>query len=139
MDAESTPLPLTKEVTMDADDMDTPDLSAFGSSAESVSSLSSVPSPAATPPPPDPPVPAKPLTRRQRKALGLPKPRAALVGNTGPRTRSAGKIVIPGGKYKTTGKATVADASEDDVDANAEWRKNGTGRLDVRGFRELKI
>ncbi|KAI0742492.1 hypothetical protein C8Q80DRAFT_1109563 [Daedaleopsis nitida] len=128
-----------QDMSVDADDLDTPDLSASGSSAEdSLSSLSSVPSPEPTPPPPEPPV-EKPLTRRQRKALGLPKPRAAVVGRIGARTRSAGKIVIPGGKFKGSGKATVADGSEDDPDANAEWRKNGTGRLDVRGFRELKI
>jgi hypothetical protein len=30
------------------------------------------------------------------------------------------------------------DASADD-DGVAEWRRNGTGRVDVRGFRELKI
>ena len=132
-------LPSTAQsMSVDADDLDTPDLSASGSSADSVSSLSSVPSPEPTPPPPDPPA-EKRLTRRQRKALGLPKPRPALVGRTAARTGSAGKIVIPGGKYKTSGKATVADASEDDPEANAEWRKNGTGRLDVRGFRELKI
>ena len=126
-------------MSVDADDLDTPDLSAPGSSAESVSSLSSVHSPAASPPPPDPPVERR-LTRRQRKAMGLPKPRAALVGGHLARTRSAGKIVIPGGKYrKSSSKATVVDGSEDDPEANAEWRKNGTGRLDVRGFRELKI
>ena len=124
---------------MEADDLDTPDLSASDSSADSVSSLSSVPSPAATPPPPEKPV-EKPLTRRQRKVLGLPSPRTALANH--PRTRSAGKIVIPGGRFKSSvggarGKAgaMVADGSEDD----AEWRKNGTGRVDVRGFRELKI
>jgi hypothetical protein len=42
---------------------------------------------------------------------------------------SAGKIVIPGGKFKK-----VSNAADDE-----EWQKNGTGRLDVRGFRELKI
>ncbi|KAI1795438.1 cysteine proteinase [Ganoderma leucocontextum] len=131
--------PSTNSMSVDADDLDTPDLSAPGSSAESVSSLSSVPSPAATPPPPDPPV-EKRLTRRQRKVLGVPKARPALVGSNLARTRSAGKIVIPGGKSrKVSSKATVVDGSEDDPDTNAEWRKNGTGRLDVRGFRELKI
>ncbi|KAL1938353.1 hypothetical protein VTO73DRAFT_11804 [Trametes versicolor] len=129
-----------KDLTMDTDDMDTPDLSASGSSAESVSSLSSLSSsPSATPPPPDPPV-EKPLTRRQRKKLGLPRPRVAAVGRTGARTRSAGKIVIPGGKFqKTSNKTAGDDTSEEDQEANAEWRKNGTGRVDVRGFRELKI
>ncbi|KAG2358714.1 hypothetical protein BDR07DRAFT_1611725 [Suillus spraguei] len=79
--------------------------------------LSSTP-PACDTPPPEM---QKPFTRRQRKALGLPKSRTAYM--------SAGKIVIPGGKFKKASKA--AD--------DEEWQKNGTGRLDVRGFRELKI
>ncbi|KAJ7278928.1 hypothetical protein C8J57DRAFT_1304978, partial [Mycena rebaudengoi] len=57
----------------------------------------------------------RPLTRRQRKALGLPKTRTG--------TGGAGKIVIPGGRYEGGG--------------TGEWTRNGTGRLDVRGFREL--
>ncbi|KAJ7500759.1 hypothetical protein B0H11DRAFT_2155417 [Mycena galericulata] len=87
------------------------------SSSSSLSSLSSV---SPSPPPPDKvAMTAKPLTRRQRKALGIPKTRATVAaGKSG-----AGKIVIPGGRYEGTG----------------EWRRNGTGRLDVRGFRELKI
>ncbi|KAI9061853.1 cysteine proteinase [Trametes sanguinea] len=142
MNVESTALSALahKDLSMDTD-MDTPDLSASGSSAESVSSLSSISSPEPTPPPPDPPA-EKPLTRRQRKKLGLPKPRPAAVASTTARTtRSAGKIVIPGGRFqKPASKAATADeTSEEDPEANAEWRKNGTGRLDVRGFRELKI
>jgi len=31
------------------------------------------------------------------------------------------------------------DEDEDDDDGDAEWKRNGTGRVDVRGFRELKI
>lgn len=89
----------------------------------------------------------KPLTRRQRKALGLPKPRSALVA----RRTSAGKIVIPGGRFKRNAGETaddkglakireVGDASVDDEGSvPEEWQRNGTGRLDVRGFRELKI
>ncbi|KAF8521101.1 hypothetical protein BU17DRAFT_88368 [Hysterangium stoloniferum] len=100
--------------------------------------------------------PSRPLTRRQRKALGLPHPRtvalasAAKAGakakantNTGAGARgggggghagvSAGKIVIPGGRR---GGLRSAGKVEADV---GEWRTNGTGRLDVRGFRELKI
>ncbi|KAH9856199.1 hypothetical protein C2E23DRAFT_507100 [Lenzites betulinus] len=131
--------PAPKDPAMDTD-MDTPDLSASGSSADSVSSLSSLPSsPEATPPPPDPPV-EKPLTRRQRKKLGVPKPRSPVVASKAARTRSAGKIVIPGGRFqKAANKPAAGETSEEDQDANAEWRKNGTGRLDVRGFRELKI
>lgn len=96
----------------------------------------------------------KPLTRRQRKALGLPKPRSVLVAK---RSGGAGKIVIPGGKYsgkKTRGRVGVRGADDDDddegvevvevgveeeEDGRAEWKTNGTGRVDVRGFRELKI
>jgi OTU domain-containing protein 3 len=89
----------------------------------------------------------RPLTRRQRKALGFPKPRAALVA----KRASAGKIVIPGGRFKRGVDATaenkglmkireVGDASVDDEGSvQGEWQRNGTGRLDVRGFRELKI
>lgn len=89
----------------------------------------------------------RPLTRRQRKALGFPKPRAALVA----KRASAGKIVIPGGRFKRSVGATaenkglakireVGDASVDDEGSvQEEWQRNGTGRLDVRGFRELKI
>jgi len=62
--------------------------------------------------------------------LGLPKPRSGVgVG--------AGKIVIPGGRYPLRNK-TAVDAQAEGAEAE-EWRKNGTGRVDVRGFRELKI
>jgi len=79
----------------------------------------------------------RPLTRRQRKALGLPKPRPL----------TPGKIVIPGGKHpKRQGKGWVivsedeGDSSNNEVRSNEkEWIRNGTGRLDVRGFRELRI
>ncbi|KZT25008.1 cysteine proteinase [Neolentinus lepideus HHB14362 ss-1] len=95
---------------------DTPALSASGFSTESSAS-----SPAPTPPPDAPPKSV--LTRRERKRLGLPKSR---VGGPGMRTRSAGKIVIPGGRFRKD-------------EGGGEWRKNGAGRVDVRGFRELKI
>lgn len=49
---------------------------------------------------------------------------------------AAGKIVIPGGKFKGKQK-TIKEEPNDEADA--EWTKNGTGRVDVRGFRELKI
>ncbi|EMD35208.1 hypothetical protein CERSUDRAFT_116678 [Gelatoporia subvermispora B] len=121
-------------------DMDTPDLSG-GESPASTSSLSSVPSRGPTP------APQPRLTKRQRKALNLPKSRTALVASTAARTTrsSAGKIVIPGGKHpKASSRPTVAVDGEDedeaeDPDVNAEWRRNGTGRVDVRGFRELRI
>ena len=52
---------------------------------------------------------------------------------------SAGKIVTPGGKFKSkkVGQKVIKEEADDEVDA--EWAKNGTGRVDVRGFRELKI
>lgn len=78
----------------------------------------------------------KPLTRRQRKALGLPKLRPHLAAT------GAGKIIIPGGKWKgrqsqDTAVGVVVDG--DGGGGDEEWRRNGTGRVDVRGFRELKI
>lgn len=74
----------------------------------------------------------KPLTRRQRKALGLPKPRNGQYLSTD--SLSAGKIVIPGGRMKSR-----ADDATNVTTNNPEWQRNGTGRLDVRGFKELKI
>ena len=111
--------------------MDTPPLtlSAPGSPS-SMSSLSSISSPEATPPPPSPQ--ERKLTQRQLKKLGLPKPRQ---GSPMQTRRSAGKIVIPGGRMKRAGAASTASAG----DKVEEWQKNGTGRVDVRGFRELKI
>ncbi len=92
-------------------------------------------------------VSTKSLTRRQRKALGLPKPRktaTSLIDDGGLAGGSAGKIVIPGGKWKgradqsqiMTPNAVLGVAG---IDVEGEWTRNGTGRLDVRGFRELKI
>ncbi|EGN92658.1 hypothetical protein SERLA73DRAFT_172753 [Serpula lacrymans var. lacrymans S7.3] len=124
----------------------TPGLSPPGSPAESTRSSSaassSLPS---TPPASLPPEPERPLTRRQRKSLGLPKPRSVLVA----KKVSAGKIVIPGGRYKKGAVATQVQSSlvqeardvvkEDADGSEGEWKRNGTGRVDVRGFRELKI
>ncbi|KAJ7821998.1 hypothetical protein B0H14DRAFT_3471055 [Mycena olivaceomarginata] len=94
------------------------------SSSPSLSSLSSV-SPSPPPEPVPVAMPEKPLTRREHKKLGLPKTRAtATAAGAGAGAKGgAGKIVIPGGRFEGMG----------------EWRRNGTGRLDVRGFRELKI
>ncbi|KAG5641217.1 hypothetical protein DXG03_005750 [Asterophora parasitica] len=119
------------------------DSPASADSPPSPSSLSPLTSPASSPEPepsPSPPSPRKtwaeekPLTRRQRKALGLPKPRSALRGGVGV---GAGKIVIPGGRFKRPGvvKEEVGNGEEGDK----EWVRNGAGRVDVRGFRELKI
>ncbi|KZP27920.1 cysteine proteinase [Athelia psychrophila] len=137
----------------DADELEsTPGLSAPGSSAGSVSSSLSSPesSPLLSTPPVSAAAPAekakektkektKELTRRQRKALGLPKEKVVLVAKrTG---TSAGKIKIPGGKYNSHKKAvsTTHKPEVDDEGGEGEWRTNGTGRVDVRGFRELKI
>ena len=68
--------------------------------------------------------------------LGLPKSRAHVAGGKG---TSAGKIVIPGGKFKGKKGGQRAVKGDQDDDADAEWARNGTGRVDVRGFRELKI
>ena len=71
--------------------------------------------------------------------LGLPKLQAGL-GAPGEieRAGSAGTIVIPGGKFRR-GEGDVKVKVEEDGEEAAEWRWNGTGRFDVRGFRELKI
>ena len=74
----------------------------------------------------------RPMTRRERKRLGLPKPTRMLGRDEG---RSVGRIVIPGGRFSRGVEVKV----EGEVDGDEEWRKNGSGRLDVRGFRELKI
>ena len=95
-----------------------------------------------SPPPPDPEEIAreaakkKTLTRRQRKRLGLPKER-----------KSGVKIVIPGGRHPA--RLQVRQAAERQplsretslgVDGELkEWEKNGSGRIDARGFKELRI
>lgn len=111
-------------------DEDTPSLSPPSNLSSPLSSEDESEHPVPTPPPQQP---VRAFTRRERKKLGLPKPRA--VG------ASAGKIVIPGGRYKGALRSrTDADVDvEADEDGPAEWQRNGTGRMDVRGFRELKI
>ena len=104
------------DVDADADDADTPALS----ETASLSPISS-PSPSPSPPPVSAASPRR-LTKRERKAAGLP------------RQRGAGKIVIPGGRFRSS-EATVAGRAG----AEGEWVRNGTGRVDVRGFRELRI
>ena len=96
-----------------------------------------------SPPPPDPEEIAreaakqKTLTRRERKRLGLPKDR-----------KSGVKIVIPGGRHPA--RLQVCQAAEREPltretrlrvnDAELrEWEKNGSGRIDARGCKELKI
>jgi OTU domain-containing protein 3 len=99
----------------DADDADTPSLS-------ETASLSPVSSPSPSPSPPPVSTPPRRLTKRERKAAGLPRQHG-----------SAGKIVIPGGRFRSV------DGVGSGVDADGEWARNGTGRVDVRGFRELRI
>jgi OTU domain-containing protein 3 len=122
------------EMDVDGGDLDaeTPGLSPSGFSTETSLSPLSSPSPTASPPPPE-----VRLTRRQRKALGLPKLRAHVVASR--TTRASGKIVIPGGKFKKAVSSSAKQGIKVEPDDHAEWTKNGTGRVDVRGFRELKI
>jgi hypothetical protein len=83
----------------------------------SQSSRESSPSPSTPPPVIDIAPPPQPrLTRRQRKRLGLPKQKRNILETSVPLSST---------RPVSSGKA--------------EWIENGTGRLDVRGFRELKI
>jgi OTU domain-containing protein 3 len=74
--------------------------------------------------------------------LGLPKPRAALLAvrvGKGSAGASAGKIIIPGGRFQRPVVKGVDDEGEGEGEGVDEWKTNGAGRVDVRGFRELKI
>ncbi|KAF8723218.1 hypothetical protein AX14_009394 [Amanita brunnescens Koide BX004] len=108
------------------------------SEASSFTSLSSITSSSSSSPSPPPPTYRKqsrvseqrkqiqrrkserPLTRRQQGLIDKKS------------KKSAGVIVIPPGKRG--GNAKVGAEEE-----NAEWLRNGNGRVDVRGFRELRI
>jgi hypothetical protein len=114
-DANADDADVDADADANADDADTPSLS-------ETASLSPVSSPSPSPSPPPVSTPPRRLTKRERKAAGLPRQRG-----------SAGKIVIPGGRFRT------ADGVGSGVDADGEWARNGTGRVDVRGFRELRI
>jgi OTU domain-containing protein 3 len=96
-----------------------------------------------SPPPPDPEEIAreaakkKALTRRERKRLGLPKER-----------KSGVKIVIPGGRHPARLQVRQAAARQPlsretslgvDDGKVREWEMNGSGRMDARGFKELRI
>jgi hypothetical protein len=109
------------DIDADADDADTPALS----ETASLSPISS-PSPSPSPPPASTPPPRR-MTKRERKAAGLPRQRG-----------SAGKIVIPGGRFRGAADDAVSGVGSR-ADAEGEWVRNGTGRVDVRGFRELRI
>ncbi|KAF8840659.1 cysteine proteinase [Paxillus ammoniavirescens] len=143
------PVPDAIEIDDPEEEESTPELSTPGCSVGSTHSSSAASSPLPSTPPPEAPSEPlsveKTLTRRQRKALGLPKTRAALAA----KRASTGKILIPGGRFKrstrgTTTAAKIQEAGDDGADDEGsmqeeEWQRNGTGRLDVRGFRELKI
>lgn len=119
-------------------DADTPDLTSSGESGSASSSPAATPPPSMVVVPPSPVTPAQKLTRRQRKLMGLPKPRSVSGANKSVlanRSKGAGKVVVPGGQYKEP-SSTSAKVKPEDED---EWEKNGTGRVDVRGFKELRI
>ncbi|KDQ08967.1 hypothetical protein BOTBODRAFT_37490 [Botryobasidium botryosum FD-172 SS1] len=90
------------------------------SPASSPSSRSPSPAPASTPSSTKPAKPEPRMTRRQRKRLGLPNPKTRRVVLTVKGQR-------PGSK------------TEEPDEGPREWIEKGVGRLDVRGFRELKI
>lgn len=79
------------------------------------------------------------LTKRQRKSLnkqgivspGRPKPKRVilLLGKKADRAKEADKDGSKGSSKDTSSAK----------DGKAEWMSNGTGKMDVRGFRELKI
>ncbi|KAH7107867.1 cysteine proteinase [Auriculariales sp. MPI-PUGE-AT-0066] len=78
--------------------------------------------------------PPRPLTRRQRKALGLPKARPVILA----------KVKLPNGKHRgkennNTVASAITTTTKDKEPTAGEWSTNGVGRLDVRGFRELRI
>lgn len=117
-------------------------------SAESGSFISDAPPP---PPPPEPepePEPELKLTKRQRKSLGVPKARSSTqqrgrrsVGSVAANKNQASTGGTADAPKRETRSATKAyrDAGKVRDLGTGEWLDNGTGRLDVRGFRELKI
>jgi hypothetical protein len=82
------------------------------------------------------------LTRRQKRALGLPK--------HGNGSGKSNVIVIPGGRHpsrlaiRATKErervvASVGDDDETSMSQEHEWERNGSGRKDFRGFVVLNI
>ena len=67
---------------------------------------------------------SKALTRRQRKALGLPKLHLPQQRSSSSATGGAGKIIIPGGKWKgRQSDGTVVSVVHDgEGGGNEEWR-----------------
>lgn len=120
-------------------DADTPDLTSSGDSGSASSSPAATPPPSMVVVPPSPITPAKRLTRRQRKLLGLPKTRSVGNSTTSEPSRvskgRAGKAAASMKQYqKPSSSKSKGRADEED-----EWERNGTGRVDVRGFKELRI
>ncbi|KAG8759424.1 hypothetical protein FRC11_001979 [Ceratobasidium sp. 423] len=116
-------------------------------SAESGSFISDAPPP--PPPPPEPePEPEPKLTKRQRKSLGVPKARSSAqqrgrrsvgsVAASKSQTSTGGTTHAPKRETRSATKA-YRDAGKVRDLGTGEWLDNGTGRLDVRGFRELRI
>ncbi|KAG8908826.1 hypothetical protein FRB99_003064 [Tulasnella sp. 403] len=65
-----------------------------------------------------------PLTKRQAKKLGVTRPKPKRV------------VLLVGKEKKQPDKQGDV---QNTATAKAEWLQNGTGKMDVRGFRELKI
>ncbi|CAE6462607.1 unnamed protein product [Rhizoctonia solani] len=121
-------------------------------SAESGSFISDAPPPPPEPEPelePEPePEPEPKLTKRQRKSLGVPKARSSTqqrgrrsVGSVAANKSHASTATTMEVPKRETRSATKVhrDAGKVRDLGTGEWLDNGTGRLDVRGFRELRI
>lgn len=69
------------------------------------------------------------LTRRERRKLGLPKPRPRRV------------ILKVNGQRPGSARTAAEESMQSSTLPTVEqaWTTNGSGRMDVRGFRELKI
>ncbi|CAE7145612.1 unnamed protein product [Rhizoctonia solani] len=120
-------------------------------SAESGSFISDAP----PPPPPEPelelepePEPEPKSGKKQRKSLGVPKARSSTqqrgrrsVGSvTANKSRASTANTAEAPKRETRSATKVyRDAGKVRDVGTGEWLDNGTGRLDVRGFRELRI
>ncbi|KAF8312334.1 hypothetical protein DL93DRAFT_1319447 [Clavulina sp. PMI_390] len=94
----------------------------------------------------------KALTRRERKKLGLPKPKKAFTPSSAPVSSASTSTTASGTRgprrviLKVNGQRPGSIRHPDELaaegaggEAGGEWAKNGSGRMDVRGFKELKI
>ncbi|KAG8858923.1 hypothetical protein FRB96_004743 [Tulasnella sp. 330] len=80
------------------------------------------------------------MTKRERKRRG--KTGITVVPPAVARPKPKRVILLLGKKGSKDGAAKVGGgktSEEDARDGKAEWMSNGTGKMDVRGFRELKI